>query len=55
MWADRLLQSAFATDALAKNLATQAELQLISDAWRAWAADPDGFMAMPHGEVLAKN
>ena len=55
MWADRVLQSAFATDALTKNLATQAELQLISDAWRTWAADPDGYMAMPHGEVLAKD
>ena len=54
MWADRVLQSAFAGDALGKGLATQAELQLISDAWRAWAADPDGFMAMPHGEVLAR-
>ena len=55
MWADRVLQSAFATDALTKNLATQAELQLISDAWRTWAADPYGYMAMPHGEVLAKD
>ena len=54
MWADRVLQSAFAGDALGKGLATQPELQLISDAWRAWAADPDGFMAMPHGEVLAR-
>lgn len=54
MWADRVLQSAFAGDALGKGLATQAELQLISDAWRAWAADPDGFMAMPHGEVIAR-
>ena len=55
MWADRVLQSAFAADALGKNLATQADLDLISDAWRAWAADADGYMAMPHGEVLAKN
>ena len=54
MWADRVLQSAFASDALGKKLATQADLQLISDAWSAWAADPDGFMAMPHGEVLAR-
>jgi 2-polyprenyl-3-methyl-5-hydroxy-6-metoxy-1,4-benzoquinol methylase len=54
MWADRVLQSAFATDALAKNLATQADLQLVSEAWRTWAADPDGFMAMPHGEVVAR-
>jgi SAM-dependent methyltransferase len=54
MWADRVLQSAFAADALAKNLATQADLELISGAWREWAADPSGFMAMPHGEVLAR-
>ena len=55
MWADRVLQSAFATDALGKGLASQAELDLISVAWRAWAADADGFMAMPHGEVLARS
>lgn len=54
MWADRVLQSAFAGDALGKNLATQADLELISGAWREWAADERGFMAMPHGEVLAR-
>ena len=54
MWADRVLQSAFATDAVAKKLATPGDLALISGAWRAWAADPSGFMAMPHGEVLAR-
>ena len=54
MWADRVLQSAFAGDALGKVLATQADLELISAAWRDWAADPDGLMAMPHGEVIAR-
>jgi len=54
MWADRVLQSAFAGDALGKGLATQQELDLISRAWREWAADANGFMAMPHGEVLAR-
>jgi hypothetical protein len=54
MWADRVLQSAFAADALGKNLATQADLELISGAWTEWAADPRGFLAMPHGEVLAR-
>lgn len=54
MWADRVLQSAFATDALAKKLASQRDLELISGAWSEWAADPSGFMAMPHGEVLAR-
>lgn len=54
MWADRVLQSAFAGDALGKGLATQADLELISAAWRDWAADPDAIMAMPHGEVIAR-
>ncbi len=54
MWADRVLQSAFAGDALGKGLGTQADLDLISRAWREWAADPTAYMAMPHGEVLAK-
>lgn len=54
MWADRVLQSAFAGDALGKGLATQADLELISAAWRGWAADPDAMMAMPHGEVIAR-
>lgn len=54
MWADRVLQSAFAGEALTKGLATQADLELISGAWRTWAADPDAVMAMPHGEVIAR-
>lgn len=54
MWADRVLQSAFAGDALGKGLATQQELELISRAWSGWAADANGFMAMPHGELIAR-
>lgn len=54
MWADRVVQSAFAGDALSKGFATQADLDAISAAWRVWANDPDGFMAMPHGEVIAR-
>ena len=33
---------------------TQEELEQISRAWSEWAADERGFMAMPHGEVLAR-
>jgi len=54
MWADRVLQSAFATDAIGKGLATQQELERISRAWTEWSADANGFMAMPHGEVIAR-
>jgi hypothetical protein len=54
MWQARVLESAFATEALSRGFATEAELQQISDAWRGWADDPDGWLAMPHGEVLCR-
>src|SRR5690554_1228080 len=54
MWQARVLESAFAADALEKGFATQQELQEISDAWRQWADDPDAWMSMPHGEVLCR-
>ncbi|MBH0129310.1 class I SAM-dependent methyltransferase [Salinibacterium sp. NK8237] len=54
MWEARVLESAFAEDALSKSLATQDVLQEISAAWREWADSPEGWMAMPHGEVVAR-
>ncbi|MGV8912837.1 MAG: hypothetical protein ACOH14_09520 [Rhodoglobus sp.] len=54
MWEARVLESAFAEDALSKSLATQEVLQQISAAWREWADSPVGWMAMPHGEILAR-
>lgn len=54
MWQARVLESAFAGDAIGKGFADQADLQEISDAWREWADDPDGWLAMPHGEVLCR-
>jgi SAM-dependent methyltransferase len=54
MWEARVLQSAFATDAVSKGLATRDELESISSAWRAWADDEDGWLVMPHGEIIAR-
>ncbi|CAN5562842.1 methyltransferase domain-containing protein [soil metagenome] len=54
MWEARVLQSAFATDALGKSLATQEDLETISRAWREWADSPAGWLAMPHGEIIAR-
>jgi SAM-dependent methyltransferase len=51
-WADRVLHSAFADGARGVG-ADDALLQRISDGWREWAADPDGWLLMPHGEILA--
>jgi SAM-dependent methyltransferase len=54
MWADRILHSRLARDLLALGVATAAQLEDIATAWRAWAAAPDGWLAIPHGEVLCR-
>ena len=54
-WADRVTGSAFA-DARRRRAAspTAAELARIADAWRRWAAQPDGWFIVPCGEVLCR-
>lgn len=54
MWADRALQSSFADHAQSHGIADRAALERISEGWREWAADEDGWLLMPHGEVLAR-
>lgn len=54
MWADRILQSDLAHQLVDSGLATSAELEEISAAWRAWAAAPNGWLAIPHGEILCR-
>jgi len=53
MWADRVVQSAFADRARAIG-ADDAQLERISDGWREWAERPDAWLLMPHGEILAR-
>jgi SAM-dependent methyltransferase len=53
MWSDRILTSALADQLLSEGRATHAELAGISAAWRAWADDPDGWISLLHGEILA--
>jgi ubiquinone/menaquinone biosynthesis C-methylase UbiE len=54
LWAERVRLSAFADQAVAYGLSDAGELAAISDAWRAWAARPDGFFVVVHGEVIAR-
>jgi SAM-dependent methyltransferase len=54
LWADRIRLSAFAEQAKGYGLATSAELEEIAGAWRHWAAQPDGYIALLHGEVIAR-
>ena len=51
-WAVRTLESALATQAIEYGLATQAELEEISCAWRAWARHPDAFFMFIHVEGI---
>ena len=53
MWAERVTGSALGDQLLRDGLATPAELSEVADAWRAWAADRDGWISIPHGELLA--
>jgi SAM-dependent methyltransferase len=54
MWADRIVESALARQLVDSGLATPAELGEIASAWREWAAAPDGWLAIPHGEILCR-
>lgn len=54
MWADRVVSSAMAEQSVAEGLATADELREISEGWRQWAASPDGWFAILHGEVLCR-
>ncbi len=53
MWADRIVESALATQLVDEGRSTSAELTEISADWRAWAAAPDGWFVVLHGELVA--
>ncbi len=52
MWADRILESALARQLVDGGLADAARLHAISDAWKTWASSDDGWIAIPHGEIV---
>jgi SAM-dependent methyltransferase len=52
MWAERIVASAIAEDAVAGGLASRADLEEIAEAWRRWAATGDGWFVVVHGEVI---
>ena len=54
LWAERIVASAFAEQAVAGGLSTRAELAELSEAWQRWSASPDGWFAITHGEILAR-
>ena len=54
LWADRVTSTALADQAVARGLASAAELTELAEGWRAWAGAPDAWFVVPHGELLAR-
>ncbi len=54
MWADRIAESALARQLIDSGMSGSDELDAISSAWRQWAAAPDGWLAIPNGEILCR-
>lgn len=52
-WAERVVGSAFATQALDAGLADRAELDELAAGFRHWGEQPDAWFAVLHGELLA--
>ncbi len=51
-WAERITASSVATQAVELGIATPGELAEIAVAWHDWAAAPDGWFVILHGEIL---
>jgi SAM-dependent methyltransferase len=52
MWADRVTSTALADQLVREGRANADDLAAVAAAWRAWAADDDGWISIPHGELL---
>jgi len=54
MWAQRVTESEFARIARATGRADAAQLARLAQGWLAWGADQDGWLTIPHGEILCR-
>ncbi len=54
MWAERITGSALARQLTDTGAATTDDLARIARAWHAWARDADGWLSIPHGEILIR-
>jgi ubiquinone/menaquinone biosynthesis C-methylase UbiE len=53
LWAERFTRSSMAEQLLAHGVASAEDLESFARAWRRWAASPDGWFALIHGELIA--
>jgi len=54
LWADRILSSSFAKNALGSRVATIEELNSASLAWKEWMKEEDAWFNMVHGEIICR-
>ena len=54
LWADRVVGSSLAEQAVEYGAATPDELAEVAAGWRQWAAESDGVFIVPHGEIVAR-
>ena len=52
LWADRIVGSSLAEQAVERGLASAEDLARLSQGWRQWAASPDAWFVVLHGELL---
>jgi len=54
LWAERVVASNLADQAVEYGVAGRAELEEVAGGWRAWATTPEATFVLVHGEVLAR-
>ncbi len=52
LWADRIVGSSLADQALARGLASPEDLARLAQGWRRWAGSADAWFVVLHGELL---
>jgi SAM-dependent methyltransferase len=53
LWAERIVSSSLADQAVEYGVADRAELEEVAGGWRDWAARADGTFVLVHGEIVA--
>lgn len=53
-WANRVLHSAFAEQALERGLTDRPGLERLAEGWRRWGRTEDGFFLIPNVELIAR-
>ena len=53
-WADRVISSGLASQAVAYGVATREELEQLAAGWRGWWQEPDAAFEIPHGELIVR-